>query len=44
MFTIGGVPVPFASSRLLLRTKQTLREQDAEDRMFLGAKIAREEK
>ena len=44
VFTIGGVPIPFASARLLLRTKQTLREKDAEDRMFLGAKIAREAK
>ena len=40
--TIDGVPIPFASAKLLLRTKQTFREKDAEDRMFLEAKIARE--
>jgi hypothetical protein len=38
--TIDGVPIPFASARLLLRTKQTFREKDAEDRMFLERKIA----
>jgi hypothetical protein len=42
--TIGGVPIPFASAKLLLLTKQTHREKDAEDRMFLEAKIARERK
>lgn len=42
--TIAGVPIPFASAKLLLRTKQTHREKDAEDRMFLEAKIAREGK
>lgn len=44
IFTIDGVPIPFASAKLLLRTKQTFREKDAEDRMFLEAKIAREAK
>lgn len=44
VFTIDGVPIPFASAKLLLRTKQTFREKDAEDRMFLEAKIAREGK
>jgi len=39
--TIAGVPIPFASAKLLLRTKQTQREKDAEDRMFLEAKSAR---
>ena len=39
--TIAGVPIPFASARLLLRTKQTFREKDAEDRAFLETKIAR---
>ena len=39
--TIDGVPIPFASATLLLRTKQTFREKDAEDRAFLEAKIAR---
>lgn len=38
--SIDGVPIPFASARLLLRTKQTYREKDAEDRMFLERKIA----
>ena len=44
VFKIDGVPIPFASAKLLLRTKQTFREKDAEDRMFLEAKIAREAK
>jgi hypothetical protein len=44
VFTLEGVPIPFASARLLLRTKQTFRERDAEDRMFLEAKITREAK
>lgn len=42
-FTIGGVPIPFASARLLLRTKQTYREKDTEDRLFLEQKLAREQ-
>jgi hypothetical protein len=37
--TIGGVPVPVASARLLLRMKQTYREKDAADRLFLEAKL-----
>jgi hypothetical protein len=40
IFSLDGVPIPFASARLLLRTKQTYRERDAEDRMFLERKIA----
>lgn len=40
--TIDGVPIPFASAKFLLRTKQTYRDKDAEDRAFLEAKIARE--
>ena len=40
IFGLDGVPIPFASARLLLRTKQTYRERDAEDRMFLERKIA----
>jgi hypothetical protein len=39
-FLIDGVPIPFASPRLLLRTKQTFREKDAEDRVFLEQEIA----
>ena len=42
--TINGVPIPFASAKLLLRTKQTFRDKDAEDRAFLEAKIARQGK
>jgi hypothetical protein len=37
---IGGVPIPFANAHLLLRMKQTHREKDAEDRIFLHRKIA----
>jgi hypothetical protein len=36
---IQGVPVPFASARLLLRTKQTYRDKDIPDRMFLERKL-----
>jgi hypothetical protein len=39
-FVIDGVPIPFASAKLLLRTKQTYREKDAADRMFLERKLA----
>ncbi|NOS69913.1 MAG: hypothetical protein HOP33_08275 [Verrucomicrobia bacterium] len=42
--TIDGVPIPFASAKLLLRTKQTYRDKDAEDRAFLEAKISRQGK
>ena len=37
--SIQGVPIPFASPALLLRMKQTHREKDALDRMFLERKI-----
>lgn len=37
---IRGVPIPFANPQLLLRMKQTHREKDAEDRIFLHRKIA----
>ena len=40
IFTVEGIAIPFASARLLLRTKQTHREKDAEDRLFLQHKIA----
>jgi hypothetical protein len=33
--TIDGVRIPFASPALLLKTKQTLREKDQIDRLFL---------
>lgn len=39
-FTVDGVSIPFASARLLLRTKRTYREKDVEDRLFLERKIA----
>ena len=32
---IGGVMIPFASPTLLWKTKQTFREKDALDRIFL---------
>lgn len=37
---IGGVSIPFATPELLLRTKQTHRENDVADRIFLHRKIA----
>jgi hypothetical protein len=37
--TIQGVPIPFASARLLLRTKQTDRDKDIPDKMFLEEKL-----
>ena len=40
MFTVEGVSIPFASAKLLLRTKQTHRDKDVEDRLFLQHKIA----
>jgi hypothetical protein len=40
MFTVEGVSIPFASAKLLLRTKQTHRDKDVEDRVFLRHKIA----
>ena len=36
---IGGVNIPFASARLLWRTKQTHREKDELDLHFLKAKL-----
>ena len=40
---IEGVSVPFASARLLLKMRQTGREKDALDRMFLEQKVERED-
>lgn len=37
---IQGVPIPFASAKLLLRTKQTYRDKDIPDRIFLEQKLA----
>lgn len=36
---IEGVPVPFASAKLLLRMKQTVREKDVADRAWLRARL-----
>lgn len=33
--TVGGVPIPFASPKMLWLMKQTYREKDAADRLFL---------
>jgi hypothetical protein len=35
LVVIQGVPIPFASAKLLLRTKQTFRDKDIPDRIFL---------
>jgi hypothetical protein len=37
---VGGVPVPVASPATLIRTKDTFRPQDAQDREFLAAVLA----
>lgn len=37
---LDGVRIPFASARLLLRMKQTGREKDRLDRLFLEQKLA----
>lgn len=37
---VRGVRIPFPSPPLLLRMKQTPREKDVEDRIFLHRKIA----
>ena len=39
---LQGVPIPFASAKLLLRTKQTYRDKDIPDRIFLEQKLARD--
>jgi hypothetical protein len=38
---IQGVPIPFASPRLLWRTKQTLRDKDKVDLAFLARLLER---
>lgn len=40
--SIQGVPIPFASARLLLRMKQTYRDKDIPDRLFLEKKLRTE--
>jgi hypothetical protein len=37
---LQGVTIPFASAKLLLRTKQTYRDKDIPDRIFLEQKLA----
>ena len=37
---VQGVPIPFANPNLLWRTKQTIREKDRLDRMFLETLLA----
>ncbi len=37
---IDDVPIPFASAKLLFRMKQTYREKDIPDRIFLQEKLA----
>jgi PleD family two-component response regulator len=39
---IRGVSIPFASAKLLLRMKQTYREKDIADRLFLEEKLRSE--
>ena len=39
MREVGGVSIPFPSARLLLRMKQTYRDKDIADRMFLEHKL-----
>ncbi len=41
---LQGVRIPFATPQLLLRMKQTHREKDVPDRIFLHEKIAEREK
>jgi len=40
---IEGVPIPFANTKLLLRTKQAVREKDKLDREFLATLLSQEE-
>lgn len=42
--TIAGVHIPFANPELLLKTKQTVREKDEIDRLFLKRLIAERNK
>jgi hypothetical protein len=41
--TIEGVPIPFASRKLLWRTKQTVRDKDRQDRAFLQSVLSPDE-
>jgi hypothetical protein len=42
--TIDGVPIPFVSAATLLRMKQTLRDKDEVDRVFLQRLLAERER
>ena len=42
--TIDGVPIPFATPRLLWKTKQTLRDKDRQDLAFLAQLLTPEER
>jgi hypothetical protein len=44
MREVQGVAIPFASAKLLLRTKQTYRDRDIPDRIFLEEKLRRDAK
>lgn len=39
---VNGIPIPFASPKTLWRMKQTVREKDIPDRIFLRQKLAEE--
>ena len=41
---IEGVSIPFASARMLLKMKQTYRDKDIPDRLFLEEKLREENK
>ena len=41
--TFEAVAIPFATAELLLRLKQTLRENDVADRIFLQRRIAEQQ-
>ncbi len=42
--TIDGVAIPFATPVLLWRTKQTLRDKDQLDRLFLSSLLGKDER
>ena len=44
LMEMDGVPIPVASKRTLLRTKDTVRPRDAVDRQFLERLLAAEER
>jgi hypothetical protein len=41
---VDGVPIPFASASLLLRTKQTHRDKDGQDRLYLEHRVAEQKR